>query len=97
MWAPLDQLCINAMRFLPVHAVQKANSAHPGLPFGAIPMMYVLWARLLKHNPRDLGSFDRDRLVLPAGHGSMLPDSLLHLTGYAPGQDTPVQIKASSG
>src|SRR5207249_2003336 len=79
---PLDQLCINTMRFLSVDAVQKANSGHPGLPLGAAPMAYVLWARLLKHNPRDPDWFDRDRFVLSAGHGSMLLYSLLHLTGY---------------
>jgi transketolase len=79
---PLDQLCINTMRFLSVDAVQKANSGHPGLPLGAAPMAYALWARRLKHNPRDPDWFDRDRFVLSAGHGSMLIYSLLHLTGY---------------
>jgi len=78
----LDQLCINTMRFLSVDAVQKANSGHPGMPLGAAPMAYVLWTRLLKHNPRNPRWFDRDRFVLSAGHGSMLLYSLLHLTGY---------------
>ena len=49
----LDQLCIDTMRFLSVDAVQKANSGHPGMPLGAAPMAYVLWTRLLKHNPRN--------------------------------------------
>jgi transketolase len=79
---PVDQLCIDTARFLSVDAVQKANSGHPGLPLGAAPMAYVLWTRLLRHNPRDPGWFDRDRFVLSAGHGSMLLYSLLHLTGY---------------
>ncbi len=79
---PLDQLCINTLRFLSVDAVQKANSGHPGLPLGAAPMAYALWARLLKHNPRNPQWFDRDRFVLSAGHGSALLYSLLHLTGY---------------
>ncbi len=78
----LDQLCINTVRFLSVDAVQKANSGHPGMPLGAAPMAYVLWTRLLKHNPRNPAWFDRDRFVLSAGHGSMLLYSLLHLTGY---------------
>jgi len=78
----LDQLCINTLRFLAVDAVQKANSGHPGMPMGAAPMAYLLWTRLLKHNPADPGWFDRDRFVLSAGHGSMLLYSLLHLTGY---------------
>jgi transketolase len=78
----LDQLCINTIRFLSVDAVQKAKSGHPGMPLGAAPMAYVLWTRLLKHNPRNPNWFDRDRFVLSAGHGSMLLYSLLHLTGY---------------
>src|SRR3989454_5089189 len=79
---PLDQLCINTVRFLSVDAVQKAKSGHPGMPLGAAPMAYVLWTRLLKHNPRNPSWFDRDRFVLSAGHGSMLLYSLLYLTGY---------------
>jgi transketolase len=78
----LDRLCINTVRFLSVDAVQKANSGHPGMPLGAAPMAYVLWSRLLKHNPHNPAWFDRDRFVLSAGHGSMLLYSLLHLTGY---------------
>jgi len=80
---PLDQLCINTVRFLSVDAVQQANSGHPGMPLGAAAMAYVLWTRLLKHNPCNPDWFDRDRFVLSAGHGSMLLYSLLHLTGYA--------------
>src|SRR5438105_4763846 len=78
----LDQSCIDTLRFLSVDAVQKANSGHPGLPLGAAPMAYVLWNRLLKHNPANPGWFDRDRFVLSAGHGSMLLYSLLYATGY---------------
>ena len=78
----LDQLCVNTVRFLSVDAVQKANSGHPGMPLGAAPMAYALWTRLLRHNPRNPGWFDRDRFVLSAGHASMLLYSLLHLTGY---------------
>lgn len=78
----LDQLCINTIRFLAIDAVQLANSGHPGAPMGAAPMAYVLWDRVLKHNPRDPKWPDRDRFVLSAGHASMLLYSLLHLTGY---------------
>jgi len=78
----LDQQCINTIRFLSVDMVQKANSGHPGLPLGAAPMAYVLWTRLLRHNPRNPGWFNRDRFVLSAGHGSSLLYSLLYLTGY---------------
>jgi len=79
---PLDQLCINTIRFLSVDAVEQAHSGHPGLPLGAAPMAYVLWDRFLRHNPRNPRWFDRDRFVLSGGHGSMLLYSLLHLTGY---------------
>ena len=78
----LDNECINALRFLSVDAVQKADSGHPGMPMGAASMAYVLWTRFLKHNPANPGWFDRDRFVLSPGHGSMLLYSLLHLTGY---------------
>jgi transketolase len=79
----LDQQCINAIRFLSVDMVQKANSGHPGLPLGAAPMAYALWAHSLKHNPANPQWVDRDRFVLSAGHGSALLYSLLHLSGYA--------------
>jgi len=78
----LANLCINAIRFLAVDAVQNANSGHPGMPMGAAPMAYVLWSRFLRHNPSNPQWFDRDRFVLSAGHGSMLLYSLLYLTGY---------------
>ena len=78
----LDQLCIDTIRFLSVDMVQKAKSGHPGLPLGAAPLAYVLWARRLKFNPRNPDWVDRDRFVLSAGHGSALLYSLLHLTGY---------------
>jgi transketolase len=79
---PLDQQCINTLRFLSVDMVEKANSGHPGLPLGAAPMAYVLWTRWLKHNPHNPRWPDRDRFVLSAGHGSALLYSLLHLSGY---------------
>ena len=82
MSTPLDQRCIDTLRFLAVDAVQKADSGHPGMPLGAMPMAYVLWDRFLKHNPRNPGWSDRDRFVLSAGHGSMLLYALLHMTGY---------------
>ncbi len=78
----LDQQCFDTLRFLSVDMVQKANSGHPGLPLGAAPMAYALWAKQLKHNPADPLWPDRDRFVLSAGHGSALLYSLLHVTGY---------------
>lgn len=78
----LEQRAINAIRFLSVDMVQKANSGHPGLPMGAAPMTYVLWKEFLKHNPLDPEWPDRDRFVLSGGHGSAMLYSLLYLTGY---------------
>jgi transketolase len=78
----LDQLSVNAIRALAIDTVLKANSGHPGLPLGAAPVGYSLFARLMKHNPANPGWPDRDRFVLSAGHGSALLYSLLHLTGY---------------
>src|SRR5512136_590209 len=78
----LEKKAVDAIRFLSVDAVQKANSGHPGLPMGAAPMAYVLWTKFLRHNPTDPNWPNRDRFVLSGGHGSMLLYSLLHLTGY---------------
>ncbi len=77
-----DENRINAIRFLAIDAVQKANSGHPGLPLGAAAMAYTLFSRHLKFNPADPAWPDRDRFVLSAGHGSMLIYALLYLTGY---------------
>ena len=78
----VEQLSVNTIRVLSAEAVQKANSGHPGLPLGAAPMAYTLWAKQLKHNPHNPNWVNRDRFVLSAGHGSMLIYSLLHLFGY---------------
>ena len=77
-----DDQRINAIRFLSVDAVQKANSGHPGLPLGAAAFAYTLWTKHLRFNPKDPHWFNRDRFVLSAGHGSMLLYALLYLTGY---------------
>lgn len=72
----------NAIRFLSMDAVEKANSGHPGLPMGAADIATVLFSRYLKFDPKNPLWPDRDRFVLSAGHGSMLLYSLLYLTGY---------------
>lgn len=78
----IENMSVNAIRILSADAIQKANSGHPGLPLGAAPMAYELWAKHMKHNPADPDWPDRDRFVLSGGHGSMLLYSLLHLFGY---------------
>ena len=77
-----DKLCVNAIRILSADAIQKANSGHPGLPLGAAPAAYELWAHHLKINPANPNWADRDRFILSGGHGSMLLYSLLHFFGY---------------
>lgn len=79
---PVDELCINTLRFLAVDMVQKAHSGHPGLPLGSAAMAYALWDRFLRFNPADPFWPDRDRFVLSAGHGCALLYSLLHVTGF---------------
>ncbi|HJW83197.1 MAG TPA: transketolase [Anaerolineae bacterium] len=78
----LDQLCVNTIRALSIDSIQKANSGHPGLPLGAAPVGYVLFTRMMRHNPADPKWINRDRFVLSGGHGSMLLYTLLHMTGY---------------
>ena len=79
--ANLDELCINTIRTLSMDGVQKANSGHPGAPMGLAPAAFVLWTRIMRHNPANPAWFNRDRFVLSGGHASMLIYSLLHLTG----------------
>src|SRR2546423_1473194 len=78
----LDELCINTIRTLSMDAVQKANSGHPGAPVGLAHLAYVLYTRVLRHNPSNADWPGRDRFVLSAGHASMLLYSMLYLTGY---------------
>ena len=73
---------VNALRFLSIDAVQKANSGHPGMPMGMAEIATALWKNHLNHNPLNPHWFNRDRFILSNGHGSMLLYSLLHLTGY---------------
>ena len=77
-----DRLCINTIRFLSAEAVEKANSGHPGTPMALAPSAYVLWTRVMRHNPQNPKWHNRDRFVLSCGHASMLLYSMLHLTGY---------------
>ncbi len=78
----LDKLCVDTIRTLSMDAVQKANSGHPGTPMALAPLAYVLYTRVMRHNPRDPQWPDRDRFVLSCGHASMLLYSTLYLSGY---------------
>ncbi|CDO47530.1 transketolase [Bartonella henselae] len=72
----------NAIRFLAIDAIEKANSGHPGLPMGAADIATVLYTKFLAHDPKNPHWPNRDRFVLSAGHGSMLLYALLYLSGY---------------
>jgi transketolase len=78
----LDKLCVDTIRTLSMDAVQKANSGHPGTPMALAPLAYVLYTRIMRHNPGNPDWIDRDRFILSAGHASMLLYSMLYLTGY---------------
>jgi transketolase len=78
----LDQLSIDTLRLLAVDAVEKAKSGHPGAPLGCSPIAYLLFHKLMKHNPEHFKWPDRDRFVLSNGHASALLYSTLYLSGY---------------
>jgi transketolase len=78
----IDNLAVNTIRTLSIDAVEKANSGHPGAPMGLAPLGYVLYTRIMRHNPANPDWPNRDRFVLSNGHASMLQYSLLHLCGY---------------
>ncbi len=82
MSAHPQQALAHAIRFLSIDAIVKAQEGHQGVPLGMAEIATALYTRHLKFNPHDAGWFDRDRVVLSNGHGSMLLYALLHLTGY---------------
>ena len=77
----IDQKCVDAIRVLSADMIQRAKSGHPGLPLGAAPAAYELWANHLNFNPADPSWANRDRFILSGGHGSALLYSLLHFYG----------------
>ncbi|MBX7118881.1 MAG: transketolase [Gemmatimonadaceae bacterium] len=78
----LQKLAIDTVRTLSMDAVQAAESGHPGTPMALAPLAYALYTRHVRHNPADPKWQDRDRVVLSAGHASMLLYSTLFLSGY---------------
>lgn len=78
----IDEKTVNAIRVLSADAIQKAKSGHPGMPLGAAPIGFSLYAYHLNFNPKKPSLYCRDRFILSAGHGSMLLYSLNHLFGY---------------
>ena len=78
----IDELSIDTLRLLAVDAVEKANSGHPGAPLGDAPIAYLLYHKLMKHNPAHFKWPDRDRFVLSNGHASAMLYGSLYLSGY---------------
>ncbi len=76
-----EELAINTIRTLSIDAVQQAKSGHPGTPMALAPLVYTLWNRVMRFDPKDPVWPNRDRFVLSNGHASMLLWSILHLTG----------------
>jgi transketolase len=79
---PTYELAIDTIKTLAMDAVQKANSGHPGTPMGLAQIAFELFARTMRHDPRDPAWIGRDRFVLSCGHASMLLYAMLHLSGY---------------
>jgi transketolase len=78
----ISNLVINTIRTLAMDAVQQAGSGHPGTPMALAPVVYLLYEKYMKHNPKNPEWINRDRFILSAGHASMLLYSILHITGY---------------
>jgi transketolase len=78
----IDQLSVDTIRTLSMDAVQKANSGHPGLPMGMAPAAYLLYAKVMRHNPKDPDWPDRDRFVLSKGHAAIGLYPLLADVGF---------------
>ena len=89
----IDTMSVNAIRVLAADAIQKAKSGHPGLPLGSAATAYELWAKHMKHNPKNPDWANRDRFILSGGHGSTLLYSLLHLFGYGLTKEDMMQFR----
>ena len=78
----IQKLSIDTIRALAMDAVQKANAGHPGTAMALAPLAYVLYRRVMRHNPANPDWANRDRFILSAGHACILQYATLHLTGY---------------
>ena len=81
-WTATDERAVDLIRVLAMDAVQKAGSGHPGTAMSLAPAAYLLFQRLLRHDPADPNWPGRDRFVLSCGHSSLTLYIQLYLSGY---------------
>jgi len=81
-WTDLDKQAVNVIRGLAMDAVEAAGSGHPGTAMALAPATYLLFQRLLRHDPTDPAWAGRDRFVLSCGHASITLYTQLYLSGY---------------
>lgn len=81
-WSDSDTQAVTYLRALAMDAVQKVGNGHPGTAMALAPVAYLLFQRLMRHDPKDPGWLARDRFVLSAGHSSLTLYSQLFLSGY---------------
>ncbi|KAB8187470.1 transketolase [Microbispora catharanthi] len=81
-WSDLDRQAVDVVRALAMDAVEKAGSGHPGTAMSLAPAAYLLFQRVLRHDPSDPKWAGRDRFVLSCGHSSLTLYIQLYLSGY---------------
>ena len=81
-WSPTDDSAVRHLRALAMDAVQKVGNGHPGTAMSLAPAAYLLFQRIMRHDPSDPGWLGRDRFVLSAGHSSLTLYSELFLSAY---------------
>jgi transketolase len=81
-WSEADELAVKVIRGLAMDAVQAAGNGHPGTAMSLAPAAYLLFQRLMRHDPTDPGWIGRDRFVLSCGHSSLTLYIQLFLSGY---------------
>ena len=81
-WTPADKRAVDLVRVLAMDSVQKAGNGHPGTAMSLAPAAYLLYQRVLRHDPADPKWPGRDRFVLSCGHSSLTLYIQLYLSGY---------------
>ncbi|WP_442914051.1 transketolase [Kribbella sp. NBC_00359] len=81
-WTELDQRAVDTVRVLAMDAVEKVGNGHPGTAMSLAPAAYLLFQKVMRHNPADPHWAGRDRFVLSAGHSSLTLYIQLYLAGF---------------